>query len=103
MNTRCQIGDLAIITKTIAASDLLGKIVRVVRPAVDHEIFPSTDGASVRVNIESHGMVWVIEADRPLPWVGKLMLQRPYPDSYMTPISGIPIDDEVTDDLEVMA
>lgn len=94
----CKPGDLAIITNSLPTGALCGRIVRVVRPRVDGEIFTATDGHRCRG--DSEHFCWVIEADEPLPWYSRRFAQRPFADMWLRPITGLPVTDEVTNDIK---
>jgi hypothetical protein len=99
----CKPGDLAIITGTNKTPESIGRIVEVVRPAVNGEIFEAISGA--KVFLDSTTFNWVVKSASPLPWRisnGSLYWfdAAATSDSHLTPISGVPVNDEVTEDLK---
>jgi hypothetical protein len=94
----CKPGDLAIITNSLPSGMLCGRIVRVVRQRTAGEVFTATDGNQYRGTEQE--FCWVIEADEPITWCGRLFYQRPFADKWLRPITGLPVTDEVTDDIK---
>jgi hypothetical protein len=99
----CKPGDLAIITGTNRTPETIGRIVEVIRPAVWGEIFTATSGKLFRV--EPTRFSWVVKSSSPLPWrmsTGELYSFEVAVtgDCHLTPISGVPVTDEVTDDIK---
>lgn len=91
-------GDLAIVVSSISQENI-GRIVEVIRLVQPGEIF--SEGR--RLKAECPG--WLVKTDRPLAITlyGRLIghsCMRVYKDAYLRPISGLPINDEVTEDLK---
>ncbi|WP_186084891.1 hypothetical protein [Burkholderia gladioli] len=93
----CKPGDMAIITRTRSGKGV-GRIVEVVRLAVHGEIFVTRNGRRARANLEGWGVCWVIRAER-LKWGKYAVAERPFPDAYLRPVSGLPMTDDVTDEV----
>jgi hypothetical protein len=97
----CKPGDLAIITNSLPSGALCGRIVRVLRQQVAGEIFKSTNG--ILADGTGNYECWVIEGDGPLPWCGLMFDERPFPDKWLRPISGVPLEDEVMREIKETA
>lgn len=102
----CKPGQMAIIIGANRTPENIGSIVEVLRTAANLEVFKSIDGVSVPLDATG-GITWVVRAPRPLMWrmdSGRELyfIELPSSDSFMRPISGIPMNEEVTDDLEVV-
>lgn len=93
----CKSGDLAIIVASSHSPENIGRIVEVVRPAVRnlefHKDAPDTHA-------------WIVKADRPLVrhhYLTKERLPdscvRPYLDDCLRPVSGLPITDDIKDEV----
>lgn len=87
-------GDLAIVIYAPHTPELIGRIVRVDRQAVDGEQFGG-------IRFGSWGFAsWVCSADRPLPWRTTTIFglvhfpKRPIADFMLRPISGLPLEEE---------
>jgi hypothetical protein len=98
----CKPGDLAIITGTNRTPESIGRIVEVIRPATNGEIFTSKLGEKIR--LESERVTWIVKSSSPLPWrlvnIGLRWFETtPTADCHLTPISGVPVTDEVTDEV----
>lgn len=84
----CKPGDLAIIVRSRFAPENIGRIVEVMR----------------RRNGERAGPQWLVRSDRDLVerwengWV-RLVRQRFYLDVCLRPISGVPVTDDVKDEV----
>lgn len=105
MTTRCKPGDLAIIVAQHFTPENIGRIVEIVRPAVDGEIFYSVDGGRP---IEFIGvkLSWVVRSTTPMQWRGLarhngFFLEQPIAASHLVPVSGLPVDEDVSEDLRV--
>lgn len=91
-------GDLAIVVSSISQENI-GRIVTVIRLVVAGERF------AVGRRLVGDGNGWLVQCDRPLviTFEGKPVgthCTRVYRDDCLRPISGVPVDDEVTDDLK---
>jgi hypothetical protein len=93
----CKPGDLAIIVSS-SSSENIGRIVGVLRPAIRGIDFHK-DAADV--------VTWWVRSVRPLKvtdYVSKEKYghkyERPYQDRLLRPVSGLPVTDEVTEDLK---
>lgn len=91
-------GDLAIVMHSETGRNL-GKIVEVIKLLGESPVF---DGRSWGIG---DGLLWLVEAKGAPISVrfGPPLAVVPMPDAWLRPISGIPLNDEVTDDLEVVA
>lgn len=94
----CKPGDLAIVVRSVAPENI-GRIVTVIRLVVPGEQF-----AEGRRLVEV-GNGWLVQCDRPLvtTFEGKQVgshCTRVYRDDCLRPISGVPVEDEVTEDLK---
>lgn len=94
----CKAGDLAIVVAAYHRKENIGRIVEVVRAAV----------MDVDYKSDRSGPAWVVRSDRPLARVGYYFpladgFESVAADCNLRPISGIPLNDKVTDDLEVTA
>jgi hypothetical protein len=99
----CKPGDLAIVTGTNKTPETIGRIVEVVRPAVYGEHFTSVSGREIR--FEGPSTSWAVRSASHLPWRignGDLLWCETVVtnDAHLTPISGVPVNDEVTDDIK---
>lgn len=100
----CKPGDLAIVIGARLTPEIIGAIVEVIGPACDGQIFRSING--LRVTLKTEGrMTWVVRSDRPLMWrmdSGRELYfsELPASDRMLRPVSGLPITDEVTEDLK---
>ncbi len=90
MKTNVKAGDLAIVVGAFMCTENIGRIVEVVRPAVE--------GVDVR---SSHPdlVAWMVRSDRPLGrpnnrYTGRLppKLEVPCADCNLRPVSGLPVD-----------
>jgi len=97
MNLNCKPGDLAIITNSLPTGSLCGRIVRVMRPAAAGEIFTATDGFQCCGSGQE--FCWVIEAEEPISWYGRMFYRRPFADRWLRPITGLPVDEEAHDEV----
>lgn len=99
----CKQGDLAIVISNFNTPELVGMIVRVKRPEVRGEIFHSIDGKPTRA-ANGEPFAWVCAAEHPLPWryMGqpKLYDERPILDCALRPVSGLPMEEETTNDIK---
>lgn len=94
MKTRCKPGDLAIIIDAFERENI-GRIVEIIRQARDGEFWNAV-GAQV---------TWIIRSARPILCSNKggktsLVMERPFADEFLRPISGVPVEDEVLEDLK---
>ena len=100
----CKPGDLAIVVSARTTPENIGRIVEVVRVGTHLEIFKSIDG--VQVTVDAEGMsLWVVRSRNQLMWRTDIgcelyFKELPVSDSYLRPVSGLPIEDEVTDDIK---
>lgn len=100
----CKPGDLAIVRGVQSTPGLNGVIVEILAPVVHDEHFISTSGVVVRCDVEGM-LVWRVAARGPLPWNTQTSLglaffdEMPMRDSRLIPISGVPVNDEVSEDL----
>ncbi|WP_139094004.1 hypothetical protein [Burkholderia sp. CCA53] len=93
----CKPGDIAIVTRTRCGKGV-GKIVEVVRLAVNGEIFVTREGKRIAADLEGWGVCWVIRGDR-LKWGDDQIAERAFPDAYLRPVSGLPITDDIEDEV----
>jgi len=87
----CKPGDLAIIVRSRLAPENIGRIVEIVRRR-------STE-------TEKEGPEWLVRCDRNMVerWEHgfvRLVTERFYLDACLRPVSGLPVEDEVTEDLK---
>ncbi|WP_143016619.1 hypothetical protein [Paraburkholderia phenazinium] len=95
-------GDLAIIVGPCATPGLTGRVVEILRRAVPGEAYPSIAGDVVYLRIEAP--CWFVRSSTPLPMktsLGRFLLfrERSIQDAILRPISGVPVDDEIIEDL----
>jgi hypothetical protein len=105
----CKPGDLAIVVgagSPISTPGLKGRVVEIVRAAIKNEMFPTVDGIPFRTTTTR--FCWVVRSPRPLPWISingphegrvHMVHERPIADSAMRPISGVPVNDEATEEI----
>ena len=93
----CKQGELAFIVK---ARDIrnIGKIVKILRPAIPNEEFLSTSKILLRWTGECSG-AWVVHSDSPLLWLlddGDTLMfnDRVFYDAYLRPLRDNPGQDE---------
>lgn len=108
MNVR--IGSLAIVVRggqRVFTPEMLDRVVEVVRPAVDGEVFVSLDGQRVRCAVDALPR-WVVTSKTPLPWMivsgpykGRVLLfaQRVVFDACLREINGPHLVDEVLQEM----
>jgi hypothetical protein len=101
----CKPGDLAVIISTLRSPENIGRIVEVIRTAVPGEEFVTAGRMRVFVPTQNSGPIWRVRGQRPLIWRdqdGKVEMafEVPCADSYLRPITGVPVNDEVTDDIK---
>jgi hypothetical protein len=94
----CKPGDLAYVIRAEATPEMVGIVVTVLRMAIDGE---KVGGRKFSVREPS----WVVEANSLIPSRGydgilRYLKQRVICDRNMRPISGVPVTDEVTEDLK---
>jgi len=104
MNTRCKVGDLVIVVSVYTTPELIGRAGTVVRPAVPGDKFVSIDGQAVILKPGDSSFLWVVEFPRPVPWRltdGTVwhFTQTPCRDASLLPMPGLPIDEEITDEV----
>ncbi len=93
----CKEGDLAIICRvTSSKSTNLGKIVKVLRVAVEDELFTDNTGKKIRIVEQTPGDVyWVVEGSSLFLELSSkqevFLNQRPFNDKFLKPIK--PLDD----------
>jgi hypothetical protein len=94
MTLNCKPGDLAIVMYSETGLNL-GKIVEVIKllgetPEFDGQFWNIDDGPS-----------WLVEAKGSpiLCSVGPPLSVVPIPDAWLRPISGVPVDEEITDEV----
>jgi hypothetical protein len=102
----CKPGDLAIVVAANCTPEGIGRIVEICRPAVNSEVFDTIEG--VTIVFQGTQPSWRVRSDTPLPWrtsYGVLYhaYETPTADVHLRPVSGISLNDKVTDDLEVTA
>ncbi len=97
MTLRCKVGDLAIVVGPCETPGLEGRVVEVVRPYAGEMI------EGYRWSIPS--FPWVCKSARPLP-VKRIheecldsLIERPILDLQLRPISGVPVDEGVSDEV----
>lgn len=116
MTTRCKVGDMAIVVGSQGIPGLtpgiIGRVVEIVRPHTAGSTYRSIDGITMHSSRCTGSHFWVVRSSRHLPWgvfsgpnVGNILMfeERPISDLHLRPISGTPLNDEVTDDKEVTA
>jgi hypothetical protein len=99
----CKPGDLAIVVGPCVTPGLTGRVVEILRRAVPGEYYQSVCGKTVRLSIEVP--CWFVRSSTPLPMqttLGWFLLfhERSIQDAILRPISGVPVNDEVTDDIK---
>jgi hypothetical protein len=101
MNTRCKVGDAAYIIRATIESNI-GRVVEVVRQDMSIGLTDLNPG-EVRweCKILSDGVARSRTTGFLVPV--KAGETTSTPDSWLRPISGVPVDDEVTEDLKVPA
>jgi hypothetical protein len=116
MKKRCKVGDMAIVVGTpgmpVLTPGIIGRVVEIMRPHVAGSNYRAIDGNTMHSSRLSDTHHWVVRSSIPLPWgvfsgpnAGSVWMfeERPISDSSLRPISGVPVNDKVTDDLEVTA
>jgi hypothetical protein len=97
MTLNCKVGDLAVIVSNAHPSNI-GHIVEVLRPCPACELAdPLVPEWECRMFSPLEGWIWFDDGSE-IPH-DEVDIQ----DRELRPISGVPVDDEVTDDLEVTA
>jgi hypothetical protein len=95
----CKPGDLAYVIRAVVTPEMVGAVVSVLRSAVHME---TVDG--IRYEVTEPG--WVVEsAGSSLPvrsndGILRIVKRRVVMDRLLRPISGVPVNDEVTEDLK---
>lgn len=95
MKLNCKPGDMAIVVSAYHRPENIGRIVEVVRVAVE--------GVDYKINGASQ-FAWLVKSQRPLARAGYYM---PIPDGYeavcadcnLRPVSGLPVDEEIRDEV----
>lgn len=100
----CKQGDLAIVIKCKTTQSFVGMVVRVVRPSVSEEKFLSSCGHITTLEKNST-FGWVVESGNDMPWINNYGVcrhfnQRPIADYCLRPVSGLPMDEEVPDQIK---
>lgn len=94
----CKPGDLAIVVRARDTTEMLGRIVTVVRRLVYGEFF-KTDRGSIRWT-GACSSAWVVSSSHPMPWKSTdgsrhLVLERAFMDECLRPINpGDLVEDE---------
>jgi hypothetical protein len=94
----CKPGDLAIIVWSHCPENI-GRIVEVIRPAIRGIDFFAGETGNL--------ITWVVKADRPLVRRGPHYepippaYERSYLDDCLRPVTGLPITDDVTDEVTI--
>ncbi len=110
MNTHVKPGMLARVVRAganVVTPGIVDRIVEVVRPAHNGELFKSIDGVLVRNELGDQRPCWVVKSKSPLPCMcgsdddGPIYLfhERPILDSNLRPLGGVPIDEETREEL----
>jgi hypothetical protein len=94
----CRPGDLAYVVRAEVTPEMIGIVVTVLRPAIHAEI---VDGIHYQVTEPS----WVVESGSSIParsndGILRVVKRRVVMDRLLRPISGVPVNDEVTDDIK---
>lgn len=96
----CKPGDLAIVVRARQTTEMLGRIVTVVRRPVPGELF-KTDRGYIRWSGACSGSgLWVVSSNHPLPWKSlegnhHLAMERVFIDEALRPINpGDLVEDE---------
>lgn len=102
MTLNCKPGDLAIVVGPCVTSGLTGRVVEILRCSVRGESYPPISGDMVRLMIEAP--CWFVRGSTPLPMktsLGRFLLfhERSIQDAILRPISGVPVDEEITDEV----
>ncbi|MEX3691861.1 hypothetical protein AB3X91_08965 [Paraburkholderia sp. BR14263] len=88
---------------------IVDRIVQVIRPAVAGEKFVATTGQATIAGDSGNSVTWVVRSKTPLP--GKAWLfgecsillfdERPISDEQLRRLGGVPVDDEIHDEVPV--
>jgi hypothetical protein len=94
----CKPGDLAYVIRAETTPEMIGMVVTVLRMAIDGE-----EVCGRRFAVMEPG--WVVEANSLIPARGcdgilRHLKRRAVADRNLRPISGVPVNDEVTDDIK---
>lgn len=109
----CKPGDMAIVMGTqgipMQTPGVIGRVVEVLRAHSLGSTYRSVNGKTMHTTNIGANSHWVVRSSTPLPWLvlngpnaGEVWLfeERCIMDSSLRPISGVPVDDEVTEDLK---
>jgi hypothetical protein len=81
------------------------RIVEVLRPAVCGERFMDINGTHVATCGDDYVDAWVVTSPSPLPWANfhddgvHFFHERTVGDEHLRPIGGVPIDEEILDEV----
>jgi hypothetical protein len=98
MNTRCKVGDAAFIIRASVAANI-GRVVEIVRRDITIAPLDENPG-EVRWECKIFGDCVGQDRTTGQPIRIKAGDVISTPDSWLRPISGVPVDDEVTEDLK---
>lgn len=104
----CKPGDLARVVSNGGPMDtpgLVDRVVEIVKPAVWDEVFVSVCGANRCRFSGDTSAAWVVRSASPLPWMSTKRRvvffygERVVADSHLRPLGGVPVNDEVKDEV----